>query len=51
MLPMWFCDVVIMLLTRAVLASIRDRACTLAVPSEIDIVGMHKDQLTSLFDV
>ena len=51
MLLMCFCDVMIMPLTRAVLASIRNRVCTLALPSEFDIVGMQKGQLTSLFDV
>ena len=32
-------------------ACTRDRACTLVLAGEIDIVRMHKGQLASLFDV
>ena len=42
---MWFCDVAITPLVRAVPACTRDRACTLALASEIDIVRMQKGQL------
>ena len=48
---MWFCDVAITPLARAMLACTHDRPCTLALASEIDIVRMQKGQLTSLLDV
>ena len=48
---MWFGDVTITPLARALLAYTRDRVCTLVLASEIDIVMIQKDQLSSLFDV
>ena len=44
-----FGGVMITPLARAVLACTLDGACTLALASEINIVRMQKDQLTSLF--